>query len=64
MHEEYKAYQSLEIQSGHHVEATDFRHAHLHEKIHMQANFQTCNILFQDTHVCVQGGRHRDTNCI
>lgn len=53
MHKEEKAYQSQEIQYGHHVEATDSQHAHLHEKIHMQANFQTCsNILYQDTLSC------------
>lgn len=52
MHKEDKAeaYQSQETQYDHHAEATDFLHVHLHEKIHMQANFQTCkNILYRDT---------------
>ena len=43
MHKEDKreTYQSQETQYGHHVEAPDF----LHEPVHMQANFQICNIL-------------------
>jgi len=50
--DETEAYQSQETQYGHHVEATDFLHVHLHEKIHIQANFQTCNnILYQDTKI-------------
>ena len=45
MHKEDKVYQSQEIQYGHHVEATDFLHVRLHEKTHMQVNFQTCNFI-------------------
>jgi len=62
MHKDNQAYRSQETQYGHHVEATDFLHVHLHEKIHMQANFQTCNILYRDTQFLLKG-EVKDVNC-
>lgn len=37
-------YQNQETQYGHHVTTTDCQHAHLHGRIHRQANYQTCKI--------------------
>jgi hypothetical protein len=65
VHREEKAYRSQEIQCGHHVEATDFQHVRLHEKIHMQANFQTCSnaaIVYIKIYYQVKRGRHGDVN--
>ena len=48
MHTMDDTYQSQETRYGHHVEATDYLHVHLHGRTRMQASFQTYkNVLYQ-----------------